>query len=151
MYIKFVLLLTASFHCVSITETKKFETCEFAQKLLDYGLVSTNASDKLTQLGNWVCLAFMESTLNTKHICSRTDGSKDYGIFQINNYYWCDDNVGKSNDCKINCTELLTDNIEKAVDCANIIYKRHGFEAWHAWDFCGGWMDITVYIKGCNF
>ena len=52
-----------------------------------------------------VCLAKWESNYNTEAINHNTDGSTDYGIFQINSRYWCDDGrtPGSKNICGIRC------------------------------------------------
>ncbi|KAI5182654.1 Lysozyme-Like Protein 6 [Manis pentadactyla] len=36
-------------------------------------------------------LAFVESNFNIPKVYENTDGSFDYGVFQINSRYWCDD------------------------------------------------------------
>lgn len=87
-----------------------------------------------------------------------SDGSYDYGLFQINSRYWC--KVGSpGGDCNIDCncmmflilllilifllnallinfenvTDFLDDHIADDMKCANLIYKRHGFKAWRGW------------------
>ncbi|KAI7793056.1 hypothetical protein IRJ41_003303 [Triplophysa rosa] len=42
-------------------------------------------------LGDWVCFQYWESRYNTAATNRNRDGSTDYGIFQINSQYWCDD------------------------------------------------------------
>lgn len=84
------------------------------------------------------------------------DGTYDWGLFQINDGYWCQ--VGRpGKGCNIECNgnliskksftlikfsfqpDLLKDNISKAAACAKIIYKAHGFYAWVAWkNKCNG-------------
>ncbi|KAB1270590.1 Lysozyme C [Camelus dromedarius] len=62
-----------------------------------------------------MCLARWESSYNTKaKNYNRASGSTDYGIFQINSRYWCND--GKTpkavNGCGINCDDK-SENIAK--------------------------------------
>uniref|UniRef100_A0A8C0MHW4 lysozyme n=2 Tax=Canis lupus familiaris TaxID=9615 RepID=A0A8C0MHW4_CANLF len=89
---------------LSITvQGKIFERCELARTLKNLGL----AGYKGVSLANWVCLAKWESNYNTR-ATNYNPGSKstDYGIFQINSRYWCND--GKTpravNACHISCS-----------------------------------------------
>lgn len=50
------------------------------------------------------CIAEYESTFNSAAVnTANWDGSKDYGLFQLNNNYWCGDEYGK-NVCGIPCS-----------------------------------------------
>ncbi|XP_027709981.1 lysozyme C-like [Vombatus ursinus] len=96
---------------------KKMERCEFVKRIHQLHV------DKLHDffLISWVCLVEALSNLNTTAThYSPKDQSTDYGIFQINSRYWCDD--GKTpnslNRCGVNCSELLEDDLVKAVNCA---------------------------------
>ncbi|KAJ0051069.1 hypothetical protein NL108_012303, partial [Boleophthalmus pectinirostris] len=52
-----------------------------------------------------VCLTQHESNYNTRATNRNTDGSTDYGIFQINSRWWCrDGGVSSSNGCGIQCS-----------------------------------------------
>uniref|UniRef100_A0A672I8G7 lysozyme n=1 Tax=Salarias fasciatus TaxID=181472 RepID=A0A672I8G7_SALFA len=51
-----------------------------------------------------VCLSQWESSFNTKATSKNGDGSTDYGIFQINSRYWCEDGSYSSNGCNIKCS-----------------------------------------------
>lgn len=65
-------------------EAKKFERCELVKHLIQLGV------DK-KHLATWICIAAHESNYDTKAVNpTNVDGSKDFGIFQINNRYWCD-------------------------------------------------------------
>nr|ATU82685.1 venom lysozyme 1 [Pristhesancus plagipennis] len=86
------------------------------------------------QLADWLCLAKSESALNTTAIGGpNKNGSYDFGIFQINNRWWCDmDKPGK--DCNVTCSDLiLDDDITPSIECAKIIFKIQGFNAWNGW------------------
>ncbi|XP_055529484.1 lysozyme-like [Wyeomyia smithii] len=123
------ILMMAVMNSISSTEGKKFTTCSLAKALLDQGFSKED-------LVNWVCLVQAESGMNTTKRNHNRNGSTDWGLFQINDRYWCDPqdkNKLSTNECKINCTALLTDNITKAAGCAKKIFKRHGFQAWYGW------------------
>uniref|UniRef100_A0A8C0ZXJ0 Lysozyme-like protein 6 n=1 Tax=Castor canadensis TaxID=51338 RepID=A0A8C0ZXJ0_CASCN len=56
---------------------------------------------------DWLCLAFMESNFNISKEHENSDGSFDYGIFQINSHYWY--NAYQShpeNFCHVDCRGL---------------------------------------------
>lgn len=57
-------------------------------------------------LANWVCLAKHESDYNTRAKNTKNaDGSTDYGIFQVNNRWWCSDKKYPSkHGCNIPCS-----------------------------------------------
>jgi hypothetical protein len=75
------------------------------------------------QLANtMVCIARHESALNPKAVNHNKDGSKDYGLFQINGRFW-----GKV--CDI---DKLFDPAYNA-QCAMIVYKQQGLTAWVAY------------------
>uniref|UniRef100_F7BW92 lysozyme n=2 Tax=Ornithorhynchus anatinus TaxID=9258 RepID=F7BW92_ORNAN len=87
-------------------------------------------------LPNWVCTAYYESSYNTQAINHNRDGSTDYGIYQINSRYWCQDGKtpGSKNICKIACSKLLDNNITDDLKCAKIIAtEAKGLTPWVAW------------------
>ncbi|XP_056592461.1 lysozyme C II-like [Triplophysa dalaica] len=129
-------------------DAKKYERCELAKALNARGM--SGYADG--SLGDWVCLIRSESSYNTAAKNHNKNGSKDYGIFQINSNYWChdDDKPGRSNDCNINCSQLLNDDISLSVKCAKIIAKRHGLNAWYGWKNHCKDKDVRQYIKGCG-
>lgn len=83
---------------------------------------------------------------------ANSDGSHDYGLFQINDRYWCE-HGRKGKECNIDCNcrsnqnkkinpilifvvyflALLDDNIADDVKCVRKIFSIHGFEGWYAW------------------
>ncbi|XP_062136347.1 lysozyme B [Drosophila sulfurigaster albostrigata] len=96
------------------------------------------------ELAKWLCIADFESRFNT-HVVgqSNADGSKDYGLFQISDRYWCAPPSNTSyyafNGCNVNCNELLIDDITAAVRCAQLIRKQQGWTAWSVFpQFCNG-------------
>ncbi|KAH8303672.1 hypothetical protein KR018_010854 [Drosophila ironensis] len=92
------------------------------------------------QLARWTCLAQHESDYNTAMVGNNADGSNNYGIFQINDRTWCQPTNGKfsENICKLSCNELMTDNVQKSVWCAQTILKAQSWPYWPSWHFCNG-------------
>lgn len=81
-------------------EAKKFDKCSLAKALLAQGFSRGD-------LRNWVCLIQNESAMDTSAKHNNSNGSTDWGLFQINDRYWCDpqDKSKKaSNECKIKCS-----------------------------------------------
>merc|ERR1712066_164691 len=139
---KTVTLLALTF-LVASAEGKVFSRCEFAREL-----VNKQGFARAT-VGNWVCLANYESSYNTGATNDNTNGSRDYGIFQINDNYWCDANVGYGADCGISCSSLLDSTISDDCDCAKIIWQMHGFNAWYGWkNHCQG-TDVETWVSDC--
>ncbi|CAG4985643.1 unnamed protein product [Parnassius apollo] len=123
---KWALLLCALglfLHC----EAKQLSRCELVRELRRNGFPENKMRD-------WVCLVEKESSRRTD-IVSRPngDGSRDYGLFQINDRYWCSNTGQPGKDCNVTCKQLLSDNISKSAACAKKIYQRHGFDAWYGW------------------
>ncbi|XP_056592462.1 lysozyme C-like [Triplophysa dalaica] len=127
---------------------KVFERCELARALNARGM-----SGYVASLGDWVCLTRWESSYNTAATNHNTDGSTDYGIFQINSRYWCHDDhtPGRtSNGCDINCSQLLSNDISLSINCAKIIARQQGISAWYGWkNHCKN-QDVSRYIAGCG-
>lgn len=88
----FLIVILSISHCAL---GKIFTKCELAKKLS-----ATFARDKLA---DWNCLVKHESSYNSRTRGPKnSNGSYDYGIFQINDKYWC--KVGKpGGDCNIDC------------------------------------------------
>uniref|UniRef100_A0A2H1W700 Lysozyme n=1 Tax=Spodoptera frugiperda TaxID=7108 RepID=A0A2H1W700_SPOFR len=106
---------------------KTFTECELVQELRRQGFPEHELKD-------WVCLIEAESSKRTNAIGNgNSDGSLDYGLFQINNRYWCSDGDHPGKGCNIRCKDLLLDDITIASQCAKTIFGVHGFNAWVAW------------------
>ncbi|XP_045768363.1 lysozyme-like [Maniola jurtina] len=124
------------------SEGKTLKRCELVRELRAQGF----PEDKLQ---NWVCLVENESGRST-HKTGKVNrnGSRDYGLFQINDKYWCSNTSTPGKDCNVTCADLLTDDITKAAKCAKKVYKRHGFNAWYGWkNHCQGSLPD---ISSCN-
>nr|AGV28585.1 lysozyme 6 [Ostrinia furnacalis] len=115
------------------SDAVRLRRCEIVQELRTQGFPEA-------QMRDWVCLIENESGGNTGKVSPvNKNGSKDYGLFQINDNYWCTRSGPAGKDCHVTCAELTTDDITKAATCAKKIYKRHGFRAWYGWkNHCQG-------------
>ncbi|KAJ8338901.1 hypothetical protein SKAU_G00356870, partial [Synaphobranchus kaupii] len=85
---------------VAAASAKTFSRCELARALKAAGMDGYRG----VSLGDWVCLAKWESSYNTGATNHNTDGSTDYGIFQINSRWWCDNGSRTANACGIPCS-----------------------------------------------
>nr|DBA25597.1 TPA: hypothetical protein GDO54_009972 [Pyxicephalus adspersus] len=96
---KVILLLGLCLHLIYVSEGKIFRRCEIvkiANEQLD-GYAGASAAD-------WTCLMEHESDYNSALIQDNQAQSRDYGIFQINSKYWCDDGrIDTANRCNIKC------------------------------------------------
>ncbi|XP_063066630.1 lysozyme C II-like [Engraulis encrasicolus] len=136
---------------VAVASAKVFDRCELARTLKAAGMDGYYGAT----VADWVCLSKWESSYNTQAVNHNTDKdhSTDYGIFQINSKWWCND--GKTsrakNACNINCEALMSDNIQSAITCAKrVIRDPNRLSAWVGWrNHCKG-QDLTQYIAGCG-
>ncbi|XP_050691494.1 lysozyme C-like [Eriocheir sinensis] len=103
---------------VGVAQGKIFSKCELAKEL------ETIHHIKRDDVKNWVCIAQYESTFNTAAINhANWDGSKDYGLFQLNNKYWCGDESGGKNVCGIPCSALLDSDLTDDLRCIKKIIR----------------------------
>ncbi|XP_058473462.1 lysozyme C-like [Solea solea] len=133
---------------VALSGAKIFERCEWARLLKRSGMDGYRGNS----LADWVCLSQWESHYNTQTTNLNTDGTTDYGIFQINSRWWCDNGQGVTeNACGIKCSELLTDDVTVAIECAKrVVRDPNGIRAWVAWVHrCEG-HDLSPYLEGCG-
>ncbi|XP_067627390.1 lysozyme 2-like [Eurosta solidaginis] len=124
----FVLTLTAPIFGRILTR------CSLAHEMLDLGVPKD-------ELARWAYIAERESAFNTTAVGkTNTNGSTDYGLFQINSRYWCQppDDRFSSNECAIDCADLLVDSISPSVTCSQQILRQQGWTAWAVWRFCNG-------------
>ncbi|XP_005816997.1 lysozyme C-like isoform X1 [Xiphophorus maculatus] len=133
---------------VAAANAKVFERCAWARTLKANGMDGYHG----ISLADWVCLTQHESNFNTNVKYRNTDGSTDYGIFQINSRWWCrDGGVSTSNGCGINCSQLLTDDVRKAITCAKrVVRDPNGVGAWVAWRRHCQNRDLSSYLRGCR-
>lgn len=79
-----------------------------------------------------VCTAKYESSYNCDATNKNTDGSTDYGLMQINSYYWCSgDPKSKYNSCGTSCSSLF--NCQTNTNCAYTVWKQQGYTAWYGY------------------
>ncbi|XP_068130521.1 lysozyme C-1-like isoform X3 [Hyperolius riggenbachi] len=104
-----------------------------------------------TCLHGGICLAYYESSYNTAAV-NNNGPSRDYGIFQINSKWWCNDGKtrGAVNACHISCQSLLNDNIYDDIECAKrVVRDPQGISAWVAWrNHCKG-KNLDWFVSGC--
>ncbi|KAM8709435.1 hypothetical protein ACLKA7_016268 [Drosophila subpalustris] len=126
-----IVLVTLAFAAPALSRT--MDRCSLARELADLGVPRD-------QLSKWTCIAQHESSFRTGITGKKNkNGTNDYGIFQINNKFWCQSESRRShNECKISCNDLLTDDIASSVRCARKIQGKQGWKAWSTWKFCKG-------------
>ncbi|XP_019517771.1 PREDICTED: lysozyme C, milk isozyme-like [Hipposideros armiger] len=128
---------------------KVFSKCELARKLKAHGMDGFYDYS----LANWVCMAEHESGFNTEAFNGKnSDGTSDYGIFQINNKWWCKDNTRSSkNACNIMCNKFRDDDINDDILCAKRVVKDpNRMSAWRGWeDHCKN-KDLSRYLADCR-
>uniref|UniRef100_A0A4W2H730 lysozyme n=1 Tax=Bos indicus x Bos taurus TaxID=30522 RepID=A0A4W2H730_BOBOX len=139
---KALIILGFLFLSVAV-QGKVFERCELARTLKKLGLDGY----KGVSLANWLCLTKWESSYNTKATnYNPSSESTDYGIFQINSKWWCND--GKTpnavDGCHVSCSELMENDIAKAVACAKQIVSEQGITAWYVVLVC-----VCVWVCVC--
>ncbi|XP_054859658.1 lysozyme C, milk isozyme-like [Eublepharis macularius] len=144
-----VLSLALLFLFVAVNEARVFGKCELARIFKQHGLDGYAGYS----LGNWVCLAYYESSYNSRTVGPRnSDGSRDYGIFQINSRWWCSNGEGKtSNGCHTSCSSFTNDDITDDINCAKTIVRDpNKMGAWVAWkNRCRG-TDLSKWTSGCG-
>lgn len=77
-----------------------FNHCEMARELY------YNHNFPRHEIDDWVCLIEFESSFNTAaNAGPNTDGSFDWGLFQVNDRYWC--GVGyPGKECNVDCYSM---------------------------------------------
>lgn len=105
----------------------KMSRCGVANMLLKYGFPRKDLAD-------WVCLIEHESSFRTNVVGPpNTDGSRDYGLFQINSRYWCSGDGPSHNMCRIPCRMLLSNDMTHSIRCAVTVFRKQGLSAWYGW------------------
>lgn len=101
--------------------------CDVAKYLRNAGFPSNT-------IGTMVCISKYESSWNCDATNKNVDGSTDYGLFEINSYYWCSgDPTSKYNECGTSCSSLM--DCQKNANCAYRVYKEQGFSAWYGYQY----------------
>lgn len=111
----------------SIYKTNIQSQCQVASYLRKSGFPETS-------IGTMVCISKYESSYNCDAKNTNTDGSSDYGLFQINSYYWCSgDPQSKYNECGTTCISLY--NCQSNSNCAYKVWKQQGYNAWYGYKY----------------
>nr|QCZ35164.1 lysozyme [Penaeus penicillatus] len=135
---------------LAVSDAKVFRKCEFAS------LLETRYQLSRNDIKNWVCIAEFESSFNTAVVNRNHNRSTDYGIFQINNKYWCGSDYGK-NVCGIPCSDLMSDDITAALRCAETVRRDterfrgrgNGYTAWVAYNSKCKNRNLDQYMAEC--
>ncbi|KAH8315110.1 lysozyme [Drosophila kikkawai] len=109
-----------------LVSAKRYLRCELAKKLLD----PPYRFDR-SLLSNWICLLEHESDLDTSRITSNPNGTRNYGLFQINSRFCQEGRRGGI--CNVKCEDLLEENLMEASVCAKRIHSSDGFQHWNGW------------------
>nr|XP_040054537.1 lysozyme C-like [Gasterosteus aculeatus aculeatus] len=134
---------------VAAAGAKVYERCEWARVLKANGMDGYGGYG----LADWVCLSYSESGYSTTATNFNTDGSTDYGIFQINSRWWCEDGrtPRSKNACSISCSALVSDDVRVAINCAKrVVRDPNGMRAWVGWRNHCEHRDVSSYLAGCR-
>ncbi|XP_054859885.1 lysozyme C, milk isozyme-like [Eublepharis macularius] len=141
-------LVTFLFLLISVNEARVFKRCELATILRNAGLDGYYGYS----LGNWLCMAYYESNFNSRAVGRpNSDGSRDYGIFQINSRWWCSNGQGRTaNACHTSCSNFVNDDISDDIECAKrVVRDPNRMGAWVAWrKHCKG-RNLSGWTAGC--
>jgi lipocalin len=108
-------------------ETNRQSECQVANYLKNAGFPSYS-------IGTMVCISKYESSYDCDATNRNTDGSTDYGLFQINSYWWCSgDAKSKYNGCGTSCSSLF--NCQTNANCAYTVWKQQGYNAWYGYQY----------------
>uniref|UniRef100_A0A1B0A290 lysozyme n=1 Tax=Glossina pallidipes TaxID=7398 RepID=A0A1B0A290_GLOPL len=114
-----------------ILETKVYTQCSLAQELY------FKHNIPIYDVATWICIAQHASHFDTSKIGPiGDDDSKSYGLFQINDRYWCSRYSYDGKGCNVPCANLLDSDISDDIRCIKLIQKEHerisgdGFDAW---------------------
>lgn len=82
------------------------------------------------------------------------DGSHDYGLFQVNNRWWCsakDSPAPNQNLCKVQCDTLLG-NLDATAKCVKTMYEKshNTWQPWATYPYCQK-MNMNQFTNGCKF
>ncbi|XP_032889375.1 lysozyme C, milk isozyme-like [Amblyraja radiata] len=148
---KTLFLLCALFTVASL---RTYTKCELARVFQSYGLEGHN--DNIFALVSGVCLVQYESSFSTNAEGQNWRNgrvvSTDYGLFQINSRWWCDDGKTENslNACEQHCTQFVDNNIADDITCAKRVVKDpQGMNAWYGWNkHCKE--NVDNYLQECN-
>jgi len=91
-----------------------------------------NAGFPQSTIPTMVCTSKYESSFNCDAYHKNTDGSSDYGLMQVNSYWWCSgDPASKYNGCSKTCSSMY--DCQTNANCAYTIWKQQGYNAWYGY------------------
>ena len=126
-----------------------YDPCELANELVQVHQMHND------EVPDWICLIYTESSFRTTALGPvGGDKSRDYGLFQINSFYWCNSSRSASsfNVCGRNCTDFLNDDLSDDLECARVIHSIHGFRAWQGYvtKCAAGNVSRIVFSENCD-
>lgn len=124
---KYVTIEQDRVRCSSVdtVESNYKSECQVASYLKSAGFSQST-------LPTMVCISKYESSFNCDATNKNTDGSTDYGLMQINSYWWCSgDPLSKYNGCSATCTSLF--DCQKNANCAYTVWRQQGYNAWYGY------------------
>ncbi|KAH8412967.1 hypothetical protein KR009_007212, partial [Drosophila setifemur] len=125
-------------------ESKLYMRCELARSLLQAHRFNRSF------ISIWICMVEHESSLDTRKITAQEDGSKSYGLFQINNRNYCRDGYPGGH-CNKECEDFANDDITDDAACAKLIHQREGFNYWKGWyRYCRNWQTVPNVLVLCD-
>ncbi|XP_062589453.1 lysozyme C, milk isozyme-like [Saccostrea cucullata] len=141
------LMLTTLAVMVMTVHGKTFTKCELARELARNGVPRADIDD-------YVCMAWYESSFRTYAVGRVNDnGSRDHGLFQINDYWNCDPQNGQrtKNGCNHPCSDFKNDDISDDIACVRQLKREH-----RGFTFSVGWKNncrnlSSSYLRGCNY
>ncbi|KAM5197414.1 sperm acrosome-associated protein 5 isoform 3-T3 [Hipposideros larvatus] len=109
---------------VATVDTKIYGRCNLAMKLEKAGLNGFLGYS----IGDWLCVAHYESGFDTSFVDHNPDGSSEYGIFQLNSAWWCDNGITPTlNLCHMECRgETFSTAIFWMTSCVSSRWCPHG-------------------------
>ncbi|XP_032186440.1 sperm acrosome-associated protein 5-like isoform X2 [Mustela erminea] len=124
---------------VATMDAKIYERCELAVKLEKAGLNGFRGYS----VGDWLCMAHYESGFDTSFVDHNPDGSSEYGIFQLNSAWWCNNGLTRTqNLCHIECRDLLNRHILDDILCARqVVSSQNGIHG-------PGTVLAMIYLNG---
>ncbi|XP_072118294.1 lysozyme C, milk isozyme-like [Mobula birostris] len=137
---------------LTVVSPRTYRKCELARELRGYGLGGYHGYS----LEDWVCLVENESSYRTFIVNANEDSgtiaSRDYGLFQINSKWWCEDGQTSNshNVCRIQCSDLLDDDIRDDAVCAKrVVRNPRRMKAWRGW-VRGCQRDLRNFLSECD-
>nr|AJQ21500.1 C-type lysozyme 2 [Mytilus galloprovincialis] len=135
--------------------------CSYAGTISKCDVVKALRAESVpdSDLRDWLCLVEHESSFRYELEHVNSDKSIDYGIFQLNNKYWCDrptpvdtSKCWKFNTCGCTdtCTSLIDSDISNDAKCAVQVKNCNDFDEWYGWrDHCANVQSSEYDFSDC--